>query len=263
MSTTPPIDRLRAAAPRVTEVLHDLARELDLTNDELLTIVGFLTEVGRADEFMLLSDVLGLSRVIDDLSHRGTAGTDSTVLGPFYRPGAPWLDNPGRLARDDEPGRRLRVSGQVTDVATGAALPSAVLDLWHSDNAGDYSNENAALDPFNLRGRQRADGQGRYEFETVVPVPYEVKKDGPVGQLLRALDRHAWRPAHLHYRVSAEGYRTLTTMAYFADDPYLDSDTINGVKDPLVLHLEPGDDEVARARFDVQLIRDRPAAPPT
>ena len=253
MSTSPPIDRLRAAAPRVTEVLHDLARELELTNEELLAIVGFLTEVGRADEFMLLSDVLGLSRVIDDLSHAGTAGTDSTVLGPFYRPGAPWLDNPGRLARDDEPGRRLRVRGHVTDATTGAALPLAVLDLWHSDNAGDYSNQNAALDPFNLRGRQRTDGQGRYEFETVVPVPYEVKKDGPVGQLLRALDRHAWRPAHIHYQVSAEGYRTLTTMAYFAEDPYLDKDTISGVKDRLVLHLESGDDGVARLRFDVQL----------
>ena len=251
--STPPINRLQAVAPRVTEVLHDLARELELTNEELLAIVGFLAEVGRADEFMLLSDVLGLSRVVDDLSHQGATGTDSTVLGPFYRPGAPWLDNPGRLARDGEPGRRLRVRGQVSDAATGAALPSAVLDLWHSDNAGDYSNENAALDPFNLRGRQRTDDRGRYEFETVAPVPYEVKKDGPVGQLLRVLDRHAWRPAHIHFRVSAEGYRTLTTMAYFADDPYLASDTINGVKNPLVLNLEPDDEGVAGACFDVQL----------
>ena len=254
----PTSERLRAAIPRVTEVLHGLARELDLTNGELLAIVGFLTEVGRAEEFMLLSDVLGVSRLVDDLSHRADGGTDSAVLGPFYRPGAPWLDNPGRLADLDEPGRRLRVRGQVSDAATGAPL-AAVLDLWHSNNAGDYSNENAELNQFNLRGRQRTDARGRYEFETVVPVPYEVKNDGPVGQLLRALDRHAWRPAHIHYQVSAEGHRTLTTMAYFAEDPYLASDTINGVKDPLVLHLEPDADGTAQARFDIALVG-RPAA---
>ena len=251
--TDPRTDRLRTALPRVTEVLQELASELDLTNDELLAIVAFLTEVGRADEFMLLSDVLGLSRVVDDLSHRGGAGTDSAVLGPFYRPGAPWLDNPGWLAAPDEPGRRLRIRGRVSDASTGVSL-AAVVDVWHSNNAGDYSNENAELDQFNLRGRQRTDPDGRYDLETVVPVPYQVKNDGPVGQLLRALDRHAWRPAHIHYQVSADGYRTLTTMAYFADDPYLDSDTINGVKDRLILSLEPDGNEAAQARFDLALV---------
>jgi protocatechuate 3,4-dioxygenase beta subunit len=250
--TEPSGDRLRAAIPRVTEVVHDLATELDLTNDELLAVVSFLTEVGRADEFMLLSDIMGLSRVVDDLSHRDGVGTASAVLGPFYRPGAPWLDNPGRLAALDEPGQRLRVRGRVSDAATDAPL-AAVVDIWHSNNGGDYSNENAALDAFNLRGRLRTDADGSYEFETVVPVPYQVKNDGPVGQLLGVLGRHAWRPAHIHYQVSAEGYRTLTTMAYFAGDPYLGSDTINGVKDPLVLRLEPDDGGVARTRFDIAL----------
>jgi protocatechuate 3,4-dioxygenase beta subunit len=246
--------RLRTAVPRVSEALHDLARELELTNDELLALVGFLTEVGQADEFMLLSDVLGLSRVVDDLTHRSADGTDSAVLGPFYRAGAPWIDNPGRLASDTEPGQRLRVRGTVTDATTGAPLPGAVLDLWHSNNAGDYSNEDASLDPFNLRGRQRTDGAGRYEIETVTPVPYEVKNDGPVGRLLRALGRHAWRPAHIHYRVSADGHRTLTTMVYFADDPYLESDTINGVKGSLVIRPEPDENGRATARFDIALI---------
>lgn len=254
-------DRLRAVVPRVSEALQDLARELELTNDELLALVGFLTEVGRADEFMLLSDVLGLSRVVDDLTHRGSHGTDSAVLGPFYRPDAPWIDNPGRLASDAEPGQRLRVSGIVTDAETGSPLRSAVLDLWHSNNAGDYSNEDAGLDPFNLRGRQRTDRDGRYDIETVTPVPYEVKNDGPVGRLLRAVGRHAWRPAHIHYRISADGYRTLTTMVYFADDPYLESDTINGVKGSLVVRPEPGADDRATARFDIALAPDRAVSP--
>jgi protocatechuate 3,4-dioxygenase beta subunit len=253
MTETLTAERLRSVMPRVSEAIHDLARELELTNDELLAIVGFLNEVGRNDEFMLLSDVLGLSRVVDDLTHAGDPGTDSAVLGPFYLPGAPWIDNPGRLAAPGEPGRRMLVSGTVSDAATATPLGSAVVDVWHSNNAGDYSNESAELDPFNLRGRQRTDDHGRYEFETVAPVPYQVKKDGPVGRLLLALDRHAWRPAHIHFRVSAGGYRTLTTMAYFADDPYLASDTINGVKDHLVIHLEPGNGQVAEACFDVRI----------
>ena len=239
--------------PRVVEVLLDLAIELELTNDELLGLVGFLTEVGRADEFMLLSDVLGLSRVVDDQTHAGATGTDSAVLGPFYRPDAPWLDNPGRLAAPAEPGQLLIVRGRITDAASGAPLSGAVVDLWQSNTAGDYSNEIAALDPFNLRGRLRADRDGRYEVETVAPVPYQVKHDGPVGRLLLALGRHAWRPAHLHYRVSASGHWPLTTMAYFEGDPYLETDTINGVKPALVLHLEPGPGGVSTATFDVAL----------
>ena len=159
-------------------------RELDLTNEELLAVLAFLTEVGQADEFMLLSDVLGLSRVVDDQTHAGDAGTDSAVLGPFYRPGAPWIDNPGRLAAPDEP-------GQPADASAAGSPTRRPERRWPGRRrrvarrtTRRLLERGCRLDPFNLRGRQRTDADGRYDVETVVPVPYQVKNDGPVGKLL-------------------------------------------------------------------------------
>jgi protocatechuate 3,4-dioxygenase beta subunit len=193
--------------------------------------------------------VLGLSSLVDDQTHAGTAATASNVLGPFYIPGAPWIDNPGSLdGASDGSGEPISLIGRVSDAATGSALAGAVVDVWQADADGAYSNEDASLSPWRLRGRQRTDSEGRYEIATLRPRHYTVKDDGPVGRLLAALERHPWRPAHVHFLVTAEGYRPLVTQAYLAEGPYLDDDVISGVKPELIVAVEDG-----RLRFDIGL----------
>lgn len=232
--------RLRAAMPRVVSVLQDLARELALTDEEWLAALAFLTEVAQADEMILLSDVLGLSRLIDDQTHAASVGTASNVLGPFYRPGAPWVGNPGSIVRHATTAEAGIVRGTVADARTGRPLAGAVVDVWQANAEGDYSNEDTSLDPWHLRGRQGTDVDGRYAIETIWPSHYTVKHDGPVGRLLDALERHPWRPAHIHFLVEAEGYRRLITQTYPAGGRYLDDDAIDGVKPDLIVPVRDG-----------------------
>ena len=253
-SATVSSDRLLEAMPRVVAAIHELATELDLKNDELLAVLGFLGEVGRADELILLSDVLGLSRLVDDTTHRGVEGTSSNVLGPFYRPGAPQIGNPGSIASSRSIGEPVVISGQVVDVADGAPVAGATVDVWQADGDGRYSTADDGLDAWNLRGRQLTGDDGRYEIATVRPLHYTVKNDGPVGQLLVALGRHPWRPAHIHLLVSAADHPPLITQAYLAGGPYLEDDAITGVKEELVALVVQG-----RISFDVKLARE-PAA---
>jgi hydroxyquinol 1,2-dioxygenase len=247
-------DRLLEAMPRVVAAIHDLAAELDLTNDELLAVLAFLGEVGRADEFILLSDVLGLSRLVDDATHRGLEGTSFNVLGPFYRPGAPQIANPGSIASSRSVGEPLVIGGQIMNAADGAPIAGATVDVWQADGDGRYSTVDDGQDSWNLRGRQLTGDDGRYEIATVLPLHYTVKDDGPVGQLLVALGRHPWRPAHIHLLVSAAGHRPLVTQVYIAGGPYLDDDAITGVKGELVAPVVDG-----RISFEVMLARE-PAA---
>ncbi|MEK6190858.1 MAG: dioxygenase [Chloroflexota bacterium] len=242
-------DRLSTVMPALLEALHRAAREQDLTNDELMAVVAFLTEVGRADEFVLLSDVLGVSRIVDDQTHASASGTPSNVLGPFYRPGAPWIENPGSIVDPTDDSARITLGGRVSDANTGQPAAGAIVDIWQANGEGLYSNEDGQLPPWNLRGRQRVDGDGRYWVETIRPSHYTVKDNGPVGRLLAALERHPWRPAHIHLQVSADGYRSLVTQAYIAGGPYLDDDTISGVKQELVVPLAHG-----QLIFDVALL---------
>jgi hydroxyquinol 1,2-dioxygenase len=243
--------RLVNAIPRVVAAIHDLATELDLQNDELLAVLGFLGEVARADELILLSDVLGVSRLVDDATHRGIEGTSSNVLGPFYRPGAPPISNPGSVASPRSIGEPLVIGGRVADASDGSPVAGATVDVWQADGDGRYSAESDPLDPWNLRGLQMTAADGRYEIATVRPLHYTVKDDGPVGQLLVALGRHPWRPAHIHLLVSASGHRSLVTQVYVAGGLYLDDDTITGVKDELVAPVVDG-----RISFDVALARE-------
>jgi len=178
--------------------------------------------------------------LVDAITHGAdeAGGTVSDVEGPFYKPGAPMLERPYRMATEDEPGDPLFVTGSVTDAVTGEAVPGAVLDVWQANDAGMYDTQEPTLGEFHLRGRMAVDRNGAYEFRTVLPPPYEIPKEGPVGQLLRALGRHAFRPAHLHLKVAAAGYAPLTTMVFFEGDDYLGSDTIGAVKDSLITRLE-------------------------
>jgi catechol 1,2-dioxygenase len=251
MSTEPHPERLAEVVGAVVSALQEVINVHHLTNEEWHAALRFLTEVGQADEFILLSDVMRLSVLVDELSHPDTGGTTPTdVLGPFWRP-APLLDNPAELFPEDEPGEALVLSGQVR--APGdQPIEGAELDFWQCNAEGLYDVQIPGAEP-RYRGRLRTGADGRYELRTIVPPPYEVKKDGPVGRLLEMLGRHAFRPAHIHCKVSAADRRPLTTMAFMEGDPWLGDDTIGADKPSLILPIDRSGGPPARATFDIVL----------
>ncbi|CUH62495.1 Hydroxyquinol 1,2-dioxygenase [Thalassovita autumnalis] len=234
--------------PRVREVLgalarhiHDFAREVKLTHEEWQVGIDFLTRAGdittpERHEFVLLSDVLGLSSLVDMLHSREDA-TSSSVLGPFHVSNPPPLEIGGDMKRDFE-GEVLLVEGTVRDTE-GNPIPGAEIDIWQTAPNGLYSSQDPDQDIHSFHGLMKADENGRYAFTTVRPVSYTVPDDGPVGDILRAAGRHPWRPSHLHYIVSAKGFRNLVTEVFPDDDPYLDEDTVFGVRSDLVMTYEP------------------------
>ena len=230
--------------PRTREVLtalarhvHDFAREVNLTHDEWRKGVEFLQWTGNIttperNEFVLLSDVMGLSSLVDML-HSSPVATSSSVLGPFHVSNPPALPIGGDMKRHYE-GEVLLVEGVVRNVE-GEPISGAQIDIWQTAPNGMYSSQDPEQDIHSFHGLMTADENGRYAFTTVRPVPYTVPDDGPVGEILRAAGRHPWRPSHLHYIVSAPGYRSLVTEVFPDDDPYLDQDTVFGVRDDLVM----------------------------
>jgi protocatechuate 3,4-dioxygenase beta subunit len=251
MTNKPRNERLGEVVEAVTSVLRDVIKLHHVTDEEWHAALAFLTEVGQADEFILLSDVMRLSVLVDELSHPDTgAVTSSDVLGPFWRP-APALDNPAILVPEDEPGERLVLSGSVR-TPEGQPIEGAELDFWQCNAEGLYDVQLPGDEP-RYRGRLRTGHDGGYEVHTIVPPPYEVKKDGPVGRLHEQLGRHAWRPAHIHCRVMAEGRAPLTTMVFMEGDPWLGDDTIGADKPSLVIAVDRSPGTPARATFDVVL----------
>jgi protocatechuate 3,4-dioxygenase beta subunit len=232
-------ERLRSAFDRVSPALREVVEELEVTEPELRAVLGFLDEVGRAGQFPLLADVLGVSVAVDDLTHGARhQGTASSVEGPFYRPGAPLRS---QICRDDEPGDICYVSGRVTDATTGAPLPGVLVDVWQAGAGGKYEHEDPTQPDWNLRGRLHTDEQGTYELRTVVPPPYEIPQ-GPVNRLLAAIGRNRFRPAHFHVKLSREGYQPRTTQLFLEGGEHLDDDTIGAVKAELTGRLEKHDD---------------------
>lgn len=234
--------------PRTREVLgalarhlHDFAREVNLTHDEWRTGIDFLTKAGEIttperQEFVLLSDVLGLSSLID-MIHSNPDATSSSVLGPFHVSNPPPLALGGDMKRDFE-GEVLLVEGTVRDTS-GNPIAGAELDIWQTAPNGMYSSQDPDQHIHSFHGLMTTDENGRYAFTTVRPVSYTVPDDGPVGEILRAAGRHPWRPSHLHYILKAKGFRTLVTEVFPDDDPYLDDDTVFGVRDDLVMTYVP------------------------
>lgn len=234
--------------PRVREVLgalaqhlHDFAREVNLTHDEWRLGIDFLTRAGEIttperQEFVLLSDVMGLSSLVDML-HSTPEATSSSVLGPFHVSNPPPLEIGGDMKRDYE-GEVVLVEGTVCDT-DGNPIPGAQIDIWQTAPNGMYSSQDPDQDIHSFHGLMTADEDGRYAFTTVRPVEYTVPADGPVGDILNAAGRHPWRPSHLHYIVSAPGFRSLVTEVFPEDDPYLDQDTVFGVRDDLVMKYVP------------------------
>lgn len=224
--------------------LHAFAREVRLTEAEWMAGIEFLTAVGQActdtrQEFILLSDTHGLSSLVDVLTQDAPAGaTQSTVLGPFYVPGSPARANGESMAVHD-PAAPAVIRGRVLAL-DGTALAGATVDVWQTDSSGFYAVQQPGAQPEdNLRGVYTTDTDGRYELLTVRPVEYEVPTDGPVGHLLRAEGRHAWRAAHIHAIVSCPGYRRVVTHLFDGDRGYLDSDAVFGVKPSLVRTFTP------------------------
>lgn len=238
-----PDPRIRKLVSAVIRHGHDLAREVDLQPDELLAAADYLKRCGEFSdqsrhEFILLADVLGLTMVVDTLATQVPGGAlESSVLGPFYRAGAPVEPNGADLCRGARHGEAAHVFGRVHDV-DGAPVAGAELDVWGTDHNGLYENMDPRQPEYNLRGRFVTDDDGGYELWTVKPVSYPIPNDGPVGDLLRATGRSNMRPAHLHVIASAAGFRTVVTELYTDDDPYLGTDAVFGVKPSLIVHYD-------------------------
>lgn len=229
--------RMREIMGSLVKHLHDFARETNLTHDEWRAGITFLegcaaVETEDRHEFVLASDVLGLSSLVDML-HSSSDATSSSVLGPFHVSGAPPLPFGGDMKRHYG-GPVLLVEGVIRDT-DGNPISGAELDIWQTAPNGMYASQDEEQDTYSFHGLMTTGDDGKYAFTTVKPVEYTVPSDGPVGDILRACGRHPWRPSHLHYIVKAPGYRSLVTEIFPDDDPYLDQDTVFGVRDDLVM----------------------------
>ena len=237
-----PDPRMREVMAAAIRHLHEFAREVDLKPDEWLAGIAFLTAVGQActpyrQEFILLSDVLGLSRLVNvmhDATGREAAGTETSLLGPFFREKAPEFAAGESIAVHSTDGEEVILFGEVTDAA-GTPVAEAEIDLWQTDAHGLYDLQANDPEVMDLRGRYRTDAAGRFHMRTVKPIGYSIPMDGPVGKMVKQQDRHGMRPAHIHILVAAPGYRELVTALYLGDDPNIDTDTVFGVSDSLVV----------------------------
>ena len=243
-------ERLAQVVPDAIAAIHEVLKRHDVRENEWMAVLQFLTEVGRADEFILLSDVTRTSVLIDGLSHGDEdAATASDVEGPLYVEDPPWREAPVKIYEEydgSENGEVLFVRGKVTST-DGTPLPNAVLDVWQTGPDGGYDVWDERQPEGNFRGRfNPVDESGAYEFQTMLPKPYTVPTEGPVGRYLEAIGQHPWRPAHIHFKVSAAGHKPLVTQVFFAGDPYLDNDTIGAVKDSLVRLPDNHDDQADR-----------------
>lgn len=253
--------------PRLAEVmaslvkhLHAFAKDVELTQGEWDVAIDFLTRTGRIcseerQEFILLSDTLGFSMLVDAINNRRPAGaTENTVFGPFHVDGVPEREMGANISLDGK-GESCLYEGRVVDLR-GEPVEGARLDVWSDNAEGFYDVQQPSIQPkWNNRGIFVTGKDGRYSFVGIKPVSYPIPDDGPVGQMLGRLGRHPYRPAHMHYLVTAEGYQKVVTHTFVGDDPYLASDAVFGVKGTLVAPFERanGGKTAWRSRFDFVL----------
>jgi protocatechuate 3,4-dioxygenase beta subunit len=219
--------------------MHAFVKEVGLTPEEWMTGLEFLTKTGQMcsdirQEFILLSDVFGVSALVDTLNHPKPEGaTEATVLGPFWVEDARVVENGEAIAGEDK-GEPMLVKGRILDTE-GKPVPNCLIETWETDEDGYYDTQYSANGYVqDCRGRLYSDKDGNYAFRCVMPVPYPIPNDGPVGKLLRSMNRHVFRPAHLHMMFECEGYEKLVTALYFKGDIFLSSDAVFGVKSSLV-----------------------------
>ena len=236
-------DRFKYLLETFIDHLHDYTRDVQMTHEEWMAILMFLYDCGQIstierNEFILLSDVLGFSALVDMINTRGGA-TEGSNLGPFYLDNAPEYKLGTDLA-GERSGVVTLVHGQVRDIL-GKPLVGAVVDTWQADGTGEYpiQQQDSGQDKYDLRGKFTSNDKGEYWYTTVLPKPYTVPYDGPVGGLLRKGDRHAWRAAHLHFILRAKGMRSITTEIFFQNGEYIDSDAVFGVRDSLITKVQP------------------------
>ncbi len=235
-----PDPRLREIMAAAVKHLHAFAREVSLKPEEWLYGIKFMTEVGQActpyrQEFILLSDTLGLSRMVNIL-HDGraeTVGTETSLLGPFYRNDSPRLALGDSITRDADR-EEIGLFGTVRDEA-GVPVPDAMVEVWQTDPDGAYDLQAADPTAMNWRAQFRTDEHGRYWFRATLPLGYMIPMDGPVGSMINAQRRHGCRPAHTHFLIGAPGYRELVTAIYYGYDQYIDTDTVFGVSQSLIV----------------------------
>ncbi|MFZ0980621.1 MAG: dioxygenase [Candidatus Acidiferrales bacterium] len=264
MSSTPN-PRFKEIMSSLVRHLHAFTREVDLTPEEWLEGIRFLTAVGQKctahrQEFILLSDTLGLSSLVNALhDKRGTEpATKSSLLGPFYRQDAPMMEL-GSSIISQGAGSEVVIHGYVRNAA-GEGIPNALVQIWEPDETGNYDLQKHDPSVMDLRGCFQADSGGRYYLRGVCPTGYMIPMDGPVGDMIRAQKRHGYRPAHIHFVIGAPGYRELVTALYIAGDDHIDSDTVFGVSDSLITSVNKDDPSspfpnLPSIRYDFQLAK--------
>ncbi len=248
MSRTPD-PRLREIMASLVKHVHAFVREVRPTEEEFERGLDFLVRLGQAsgpekNEVILLSDLLGISTLVVMLEKERSGGkgvTDPALLGPFWRAASPRCAPGESIARDARGGEPLAVAGRVVDTG-GKPIAGVLVDVWQASPVGLYENQDPEQPDRNLRGCFETDAQGRFDLRTVRPAGYPVPVDGPCGELLRAQDRHPWRPAHIHFMLSREGYRTLVTQVFDNADAAIESDVVFGVTPPLSGRFERGPD---------------------
>jgi catechol 1,2-dioxygenase len=255
MSRTPD-PRLREVMASLVKNLHAFVRETRPTAEEFELGLEFLTRLGQAsgpekNEVILISDLLGVSTLVVMLEKEraGGGGTDPALLGPFWRAASPPCAPGESIARDGREGEPLAVAGRVVD-PEGSPIEGVTVDVWQASPVGLYENQDPEQPDHNLRGRFETDAGGRFHFRTVRPAGYPVPVDGPCGELLRAQQRHPYRPAHIHFMLSREGHKTLVTQVFDNTDAAIESDVVFGVTPPLSGHFEHGPDGVLRLEYE-------------
>lgn len=244
-----PNARAKFLLQELVKSLHDYVRKTDLTFEEWDYAIDFLTRTGHKctdirQEFILLSDVLGVSMLVDAVNHRDREGaTETTVLGPFYVGEHKVAPHGTDISPRNRTGEKMFVQSRVTD-NHGKPLAGVPVDVWHADDDGFYDSQKPNYDETGPSARARfiTDGDGRFTFRTILPCSYPVPTDGPVGEMLVQTKRHPMRPAHVHFLVNAKGYEPLITHVFIGGDKYLDSDVVFGVKDELIAKVETRSD---------------------
>ena len=265
MATTPN-PRLKQIMESLVKHLHNWGREIDITPEEWLEGIKFLTAVGHKSdqyrqEFILLSDTLGFSSLVNTLYDRraNEKGTQTSLLGPFYRQDSPKMELGASIVTKPSKGMEVVIYGRVLDAA-GKGIPNASVEIWQPDETGNYDLQLHDPSEMDLRGHFHCNAEGKYWMRTVAPLGYMIPMDGPVGDMIRAQKRHGFRPAHIHFLIGAPGYRELATALYLSGDEHIDSDTVFGSAGSLVVDVNHKDSNspipnLPAIHFDFQIVR--------
>ncbi|KAH7312925.1 Intradiol ring-cleavage dioxygenase [Rhexocercosporidium sp. MPI-PUGE-AT-0058] len=242
--------RMRKVMGSLIKHVHDFARENELTIDEWMAGVEMMNWAGKMsdnkrNEGQLMCDVIGLESLIDEITFKlaaetSDAATASAILGPFFRHDAPILENESTIVQNvPADGQIVYMHGIATDLVTKKPVPGVWIDVWQASTNGLYEQQDDAQQDCNLRGKFKTDEKGYYGFYCLRPTPYPVPNDGPAGKLLEMLDRHPFRPAHIHLIAQRDGYKPVTTQIFDKDDKYLDNDSVFAVKESLIVDFKP------------------------